>query len=146
MLAAEPEGRASAGRRAPVVVAEDSHLMGQILKAILSRLDREVHVAADGSAALALVHEHHPALLVLDLNMPKRGGIEVLRAIRRDPATQGIRVLVMTATLDPHIEGIVREAGADDFLRKPAEVRTILERARALLPPEDAAAPRGEGA
>lgn len=107
--------------------------MSKLLLAVLRRLGREIHVARDGDSALALVRQHRPALLILDLNMPKRGGLEVLRTLRREPDMKDLPILVLSAQGQADTAYRVLEAGASEFLPKPVDTRRFLQRVRLLL-------------
>ena len=118
-----------------VLVADDDD---DILLLITTRLRRDgfgVIQARDGDEALDLALEHRPAIAVLDVGMPGLDGLEVVRAIRADDATRGMRVLLLTAKAQ---ESDVRrgfDAGADLYVKKPfspadlsAKVRELADR------------------
>jgi CheY-like chemotaxis protein len=84
-------------------------------------------VAADGDSGLAMVGEHRPDLVLLDLHLPRRSGEEVLAEIRRDPAIAAIPVVIVTADLAPGIERRLTEAGATEFLGKPVDIAHLLD-------------------
>ncbi len=102
-----------------VLVADDDD---DILLLITTRLRRdgfEVIQARDGDEALDLALERRPAIAVLDVGMPGLDGLEVVRAIRADDATRGMRVVLLTAKAQ---ESDVRrgfDAGADLYVKKP---------------------------
>ncbi|MGY1884823.1 ATP-binding protein [Blastococcus sp. SYSU DS0753] len=125
-----------------VLVVDDNADMRGYLDRLL-RPHWAVRTAADGQEALAAVAEQRPALVLTDVMMPRVDGFELLRALRGDPATRDIPVIMLTARAgqDASVEGL--EAGADDYLAKPfraaellARVRVVLERAagRAVTP------------
>lgn len=122
----EPKGR-------PILIADDDPLISRLLATVLKRLGRPVLVAPDGDAALRIVREARPELLILDVHMPKRTGIEVLRTLRKEDADPGLRVLVLTTLAQADSEARIREAGADDFLAKPVDPEVVLEHAAGLL-------------
>lgn len=89
--------------------------------------------AADGEEALEKVRRTEPSLVVLDLNMPKMSGSDVLRAIRGDARTAGIAVVILTACKD-EVDRIVNlELGADDYITKPFSPRELTLRIRSIL-------------
>jgi len=113
-----------------VLVADDDD---DILLLVTTRLRRDgftVIQARDGDEALDLALEHRPDIAVLDIGMPGLDGLEVVRAIRADEATKGMRVLLLTAKAQ---ESDVRrgfEAGADAYVKKPfspAELSTRVQ-------------------
>jgi DNA-binding response OmpR family regulator len=87
---------------------------------------------ADGPAALAAARADLPDLAVLDVSMPGTTGLEVCTALRDDPATAGIRVLLLSAgaSLDDVARGLA--AGADAYLAKPFQVSGLVHQIRAL--------------
>ncbi len=117
----------------PVLVAEDDPTTTRLLLLTLGRLGREVHHAADGEVALEMARRLEPALLVLDLNLPRRSGIEVLVALRRDPKTRQLPILILSSVCQPETQERLREAGADDFLPKPVNLKALGEHCRLLL-------------
>jgi CheY-like chemotaxis protein len=116
-----------------VVVAEDDPTTTRLLLLTLRSLGLEVHHAADGDAALEMVRRLDPDLLVLDLNMPRRSGIEVVVALRRDPKTRLLPILVLSSASQLDTQERLREAGADDFLPKPVDLKAFRERCQTLL-------------
>jgi CheY-like chemotaxis protein len=127
---ATPAGGAAAASRT-VLVADDDDGVRHLVALVFARGARAVAQAADGTEALVLVRRLRPALAVLDLVMPGPDGIAVCRALKGDPSTAGIPVVVLTAD-----EGAVeraRAAGADAFVTKPFSPGALLALARQLL-------------
>jgi DNA-binding response OmpR family regulator len=87
---------------------------------------------ADGAAALDLARAERPDLAVLDVSMPGATGLEVCTALRADPATAGIRILLLSAgaSLEDVAAGLA--AGADAYLAKPFQVSGLVHQVRAL--------------
>jgi DNA-binding response OmpR family regulator len=87
---------------------------------------------ADGPAALAAARADLPDLAVLDVSMPGATGLEVCTALRADPATAGIRILLLSAgaSLEDVAAGLA--AGADAYLAKPFQVSGLVHQVRAL--------------
>ncbi len=99
----------------------------------LTRAGYRVATAAGGPGGLDALHRNIPDLLVLDRMLPGISGDEILRTIRRDPATRALPVLVLTARRQEpdRIEGL--ELGADDYLTKPFSPRELVLRVEAIL-------------
>jgi putative two-component system response regulator len=116
-----------------VVVADDTPANVDVLARLLTRDGHTVYRAHDGAEALALITREQPDLVLLDVMMPERTGFDVCHAVKSDPATRLIPVVLVTALQDSRdrIRGI--EAGADDFLSKPANPHELLARARSLM-------------
>jgi signal transduction histidine kinase len=126
--------RVAAGR---ILVAEDSDDMRDYLVRLLGSI-YDVEAVADGAAALASVRRRPPDFILSDVLMPEIDGLELLRALREDPATCDIPVALLSARGEEDVIVDALARGADDYLVKPfsarelrARVRTHLELARA---------------
>ena len=104
-----------------------------MVREILASAGHDVATAADGLSALESIEEREPDLLVLDLVMPGMSGIEVCRAVKRNPFKARIPVLVLTARGEIEHKVAGYEAGADDYLPKPFDPRELRARVVALL-------------
>ncbi len=89
--------------------------------------------ATDGLKALAAIRAERPDLVVLDLMLPELDGLEVCKLMRRDPATAGIPVLMLTAKAAEMDRVVGLELGADDYVTKPYSPRELVLRIRKLL-------------
>jgi PleD family two-component response regulator len=116
-----------------LLFADDNEDMRLMVRALLSSSGHEVGLVADGVEALVAVAEREPDLLILDLDMPRMSGFQVCRAVKSNPFTARIPVLMLTAEWDVEkkVEGF--EAGADDYLAKPFDPRELRARVTALL-------------
>ena len=133
VLAPPPAGEpASGGRRFRVVVADDNADMRQYVTRLL-RQHWEVDAVGDGHAALAAVRARPADLVLTDVMMPGLGGFELLRALRADPATRAIPVILLSARAgeESRVEGL--EAGADDYVIKPFSARELIARVETQL-------------
>lgn len=117
---------------AQVMIVDDNSDMRAYLTRLLSPHWR-VEAVDSGAAALERVRGHPPDLLVADVMMPELGGLELLGALRADPATRELPVIVLSARAgeEAAIEGLA--AGADDYLAKPFSSRDLIARVRANL-------------
>ena len=116
-----------------VLCVDDNEDMRLMEREILASAGHEVSLASDGLSALAAIQEREPDLLVLDLVMPGMSGIDVCRALKRNPFTARIPVLMLTARGDVEHKVAAFEAGADDYLAKPFDPRELRSRIVALL-------------
>ncbi len=104
--------------------------MRELLRIVLGA-EYEIDEASDGSEALDLVRELEPDLVVLDVMMPGRSGLDVLAEMRADPVLAGIPVIVITAW--DHVQPDVLAAGADRFFLKPFEAEELKAAVAELL-------------
>ncbi len=121
-------------RQAPVILlVDDSRLVHEHTGGILRDAGYDVLEAFDGKEGLALVRSEHPDLVITDIQMPELDGYGLCRAIKEDPRTEDIPVLICSALGEtPDLEAGF-EAGADDYLVKPADPVDLLGRIQALL-------------
>jgi two-component system, OmpR family, phosphate regulon response regulator PhoB len=123
------------GTAKTILICEDDDNLRQLIRVVIGA---EYHIveAGDGDEALVLAAEHRPDLIVLDLMLPRMSGLDVLRALRANAATDGMHILVMSAW--PDADDAALKAGADAFLRKPFEpdALTALVEEALGMPPE----------
>ncbi|HEX3220422.1 MAG TPA: HD domain-containing phosphohydrolase [Candidatus Limnocylindria bacterium] len=116
-----------------VLLAEDDLATRALLKATLQRADYSVRDFADGASALDAILSQAPDIALLDIGMPEMDGIEVVRAVRANPETALLPIILVTARgrLEDKVSGL--DAGASDFITKPFEPVELLARVRANL-------------
>jgi DNA-binding response OmpR family regulator len=114
-----------------ILLVEDDALLGDALQAGLKQAGHAVDWVHDGvSAETALAAEEYAAV-VLDLGLPRKDGIEVLRGLRAKKRSLPVLILTARDTVDDRIRGL--DAGADDYLVKPFDLGELNARLRALL-------------
>jgi len=116
-----------------ILVADDTPANVRMLEMRLHHSGYEVVVARDGEEALALAHEHHPDLILLDIMMPKLDGIEVCRRLKGDAAFPFTPIIMVTAMADTKDVVAGFEAGGDDYLTKPVDQQALVARVRSML-------------
>jgi len=100
-----------------VLLIDDSKVIRAACESALGRAGHEVITAADGEHGLKLVHEAKPDLILLDMMLPKMSGLDVLQAIKNEPALAAIPVIVFTS-LSQKNESKLLKAGAAGYLEK----------------------------
>lgn len=105
---------------ATILIVDDEPGFRKILNIIIQRAGYTPLLAADADEAEALVYTRQPDLLILDDNMPNRSGADLCRALKANPATSHIKVLIYTANHRFDDPAFVAEVGADAVVRKPA--------------------------
>jgi CheY-like chemotaxis protein len=110
---------------ATILIIEDHPTMRDAMRLVLEEDGHEVEDASDGEMGLAAVRAHPPDVVLLDLNIPVLSGAEVLQALKEDPATKDVLVIVVTATGE---EGRARSLakGADAYITKPFSPLALL--------------------
>lgn len=116
-----------------ILVVDDEPGIVKIARDYLERAGFQVISAGDGSTALRLARQEHPALMVLDLMLPGMDGLDVTRALRQDPLTARLPIIMLTARVEETDRLIGLELGADDYITKPFSPRELVARVRAVL-------------
>jgi len=132
----QPPGEASSAdlddRAAEVLIVEDNPDMRRLLADLVGR-EYRIRVARNGREGLERVRQRRPDLVLTDVMMPEMSGTELCAAIKSDPKTSGVPVVLVTskAEREMKIEGL--ELGADDYVTKPFHPRELLARVRSLV-------------
>ena len=125
-----------------MLIVEDEENLLEALRYNLAREGYEVRTATDGEQGLEDASRRRPALIILDVMLPKLNGLEVCRLVRRE---SDVPILMLTAKGEEMDRVVGLELGADDYVVKPFSMRELLARVRALLRrPRAAAGARGE--
>lgn len=111
---------------ATVLVVDDARHLRQSLAQLFSINGYRVLEAADGNEALAVLEAEHPDVILLDLNMPHRDGLSTLTALKSDPSTQAIPVVILTSFGGSDQTITAMKTGAYDYLTKPFELDQLL--------------------
>ena len=117
-----------------VLIVEDERHIIESLSFVLETEGFEVASELDGEAGLRRLRADPPDVLVLDLMMPKMNGIEVLKAVKADPALRGLPVVVLTAKGRQQDRRMAEEIGVDAFMTKPFSNKDVVEAVRRLAP------------
>lgn len=122
-----------------LVVDDDPHILDSVVVGLqMQWRDRQVISARDGQEAIERFFQHHPDLVVLDVNLPRANGFEVLQTIRR---VSDVPIIILTARDDEidQVRGL--EGGADDYITKPFSHLTFIARINSVLRRTEGAAP-----
>jgi CheY-like chemotaxis protein len=116
-----------------ILVVEDSPTQAEQLRFLLEEQRYAVRVATNGKEALEAVRQRRPTLVITDIVMPVMDGYALCRAIKSDPELKDIPVVIVTALTG--LQDIARslECGADAFIRKPYDPKTLLSRIDYIL-------------
>lgn len=114
-----------------LLVVEDEKKLSRVLARGLNKLRYAVDCAYDGEEALAMYEVNDYDLMILDLNLPKLDGLEVLRRIRERDETFRVLILSARGSVEDRVAGL--DSGANDYLTKPFDFRELEARVRGLL-------------
>ena len=117
---------------ARILIVEDHPTMREAMRLVLEGEGFTIDEAADGDRALELVRADPPDLVFLDMNIPGPSGADVLGELRADPATAGVRVIVVTADGEEG-RGRAIAMGADEYFTKPFSPITLLQTVEQVL-------------
>lgn len=126
------------GMKGRILVVDDDTALAEMLGIVLRTEGFEPSFVADGDRALAAFRESRPDLVLLDLMLPGRDGIDVCRQIR---AESGVPIVMLTAKTDTVDVVVGLESGADDYVVKPFKPKELVARVRARLRRTDDAVP-----
>src|SRR4030067_1103556 len=111
--------------------------MREALRLVLRPEGFVIREASDGLSALSRARENLPDLMFLDLNIPGTSGADVLQELKADPATAGVRVIIVTATGEEG-RAFVLSLGADEYFTKPFSPTALLRTVEQVLEPDEA--------
>ena len=118
---------------ARLLIVDDDHHNRQLLEVMLAPEGFHLMTAASGEEALAMVAQHPPDLILLDIMMPGMDGYQVAGTLKANPATKNIPIIVITSLDDRNARMLGLTAGAEDFLSKPIDRAELCMRVRNLL-------------
>ena len=116
-----------------VLIADDEPSMRLLVHATIESDDYNVVEAADGTEAWSMIQQHKPSLVLLDVQMPGRSGLDVLRSVRADPNLLATRVILLTSKAQEQDVEAGLIAGADFYLTKPFSPLDLLTRVEEAL-------------
>jgi DNA-binding response OmpR family regulator len=116
-----------------IVIAEDDRDIADLIAHYLQKAGWSPHVSPTGDEALVYIRKQPVDLVILDVMLPGLSGLEVCRALRADPATAALPIIMVTARAEETDRIIGLEIGADDYISKPFSPNELVARIRALM-------------
>jgi excisionase family DNA binding protein len=128
-----PTDALESGKRKVLIVDDDQELVDLIVDVLDKDGRFEVRTVNNGFDAGMMVKEYHPDLIVLDVMLPDINGKEVCQRVRSDKSMDDVRIICISGMVEEDKIEDLKAAGANDFLSKPFEVETLIERMCGLL-------------
>jgi two-component system alkaline phosphatase synthesis response regulator PhoP len=116
-----------------ILVVDDDREIVRLVRAYLEKSGYDVLVAYDGETALHVLRREQPDLMLLDLMLPGRDGMDVTRVVRGDAGLAALPIIMLTARVEDHDKIVGLELGADDYVTKPFNPGEVVARVRAVL-------------
>ncbi|TXI31909.1 MAG: response regulator [Niabella sp.] len=116
-----------------ILIADDEPDLLEILSYNLEQEGYKVITAQNGDDAIDKANKHRPNLIILDMMMPKKTGVQVCEILRSQPEFKDTLIMFLTALNDEHTQVHGLETGADDYVSKPISTKILLSRVAALL-------------
>ncbi|MGO8968001.1 MAG: response regulator [Myxococcaceae bacterium] len=116
-----------------LLVADDSLTIRKVIGMVFAVEDVSITFVDNGMDAISRARELKPDCVLADVLMPGKSGYEVCEALKADPATASIRVLLLAGNFEPFDEARARAVRADDFIVKPFESQALIDKVRALV-------------
>lgn len=119
-----------------ILIVEDEPAILESLEFILRRCGWTVGLACDGEAALEAAYRFRPRIMLLDIVIPKRSGLDVLRQMRADEVLRDMGVILLTASGKKYDRQAAQDLKVDGFISKPYANMDVVDAVRCLLEPE----------
>jgi two-component system alkaline phosphatase synthesis response regulator PhoP len=116
-----------------ILVVDDDHEVARLMRGYLEQAGYDVIVAYDGETAVNRLKGEQPALVLLDVMLPQRSGLEIVQLMRNDSQLRHIPIIMLTARVEEIDKVLGLEMGADDYVTKPYSPREVVARVRARL-------------
>jgi two-component system cell cycle response regulator DivK len=117
-----------------ILYIEDNEYNRKIVRQLLSRTSYQLVEAVDGESGVAMAQQLVPQLILMDVQLPKMSGLDATRALKADPRTSDIPIIVITSFALSGDREKAAVAGADNYLAKPYSPRELLALVRQYLP------------
>jgi len=126
----------SADTKPIILIVDDDPDLANIMRMMLSHAGFEAHSVLSGQEALEWLEARTPDLILLDLMMPDINGFTILRKVRSSEIIKNLPVVILTAKADQKTRMESQSAGADAFLTKPINSKTLIDHVRRALGPK----------
>ncbi len=110
-----------------VLIVEDNELNMKLFTDLLNAHGYETLQTKDGMEALSIAREHHPDLILMDIQLPEVSGLEVTKWLKEDDDLRSIPVIAVTAFAMKGDEERIRQGGCEDYIAKPIALKSFLE-------------------
>ena len=108
-----------------ILIVEDNPINLKLVHVLLTKEGYEVKAATDAEEAQAMLKDIHPALILMDIQLPGMDGLELTRLLKANPETKDILIVALTAYAMQGDEEKALEAGCDDYITKPIDIRSL---------------------
>ena len=116
-----------------ILIVEDNEKNMKLVRDVLQVKGYATLEAVSAEDGLRLAAEHHPDLILMDIQLPGMNGIEALKVLRADPATAAIPAIAVTASVMQQDRNQITEAGFDGYIGKPLNLKEFLDTVKAIL-------------
>lgn len=116
-----------------ILIVEDDISQAELLKNFISMWGYKIHVISDGGEALNAVYEFQPDLILLDIYLPNKPGLEILKEIRKNPEFELIPIFVMSADSSEEVKIVSMSNGASEFIVKPIKMADLIMKIQTAL-------------
>jgi len=110
-----------------ILIVEDNPINLKLTHVLLSKEGFLVKVATDAEEALMMLKEFHPALILMDIQLPGMDGLQLTQLLKQNPQTRDIIIVALTAYAMKGDEEKVLNAGCDDYISKPIDIHNLIE-------------------
>jgi two-component system, cell cycle response regulator DivK len=122
-----------------ILIVDDSQTNNVLLESVLAEEDYPTQTAMSATEAWGMIYKHKPALILLDLLMPKISGFHLLERMKSKEEYSVIPVIIVSALSEPDTIRVLKDMGADDFFSKPLNIQKLIKRISVLFPKENVA-------
>ena len=116
-----------------ILLVEDSVTMQKVVQIAFAREDYEIKAATSADEALSRLKEGRPDIVVADAGLTGKSGYDLAAAVKADPATKDVPVLLLTGNFNPYDEGRGQRSGVDAFLVKPFDTQSVIDKVNGLV-------------